>query len=253
MSYESCHGTRFGNEGADPASPPLPQGRAYFLPGLSTRGGNRVEARKNRRDILFVGRVGRYGHARVNRESVERLLVTGYPGLLSLLRRKARDPQLAADLLNEAIVVALNNFDSGRVGDPSNIGGYVFQVAMNLLRNHRRSYAGSASRRAEASEENLAGFAVAGEVEDDWAQRVRKLIDSLPTPRDRAIIKRFYLDEEDKSSICSELKVTSLQFDQIIFRARKRLLQIFESSGLRRTDFLSFLFGGMLLGLATDT
>src|SRR5215831_515066 len=101
----------------------------------------------------------------MNRESVERLLVTEYPGLLALLRRKARDPQLAADLLNESLVVTLNNFDSGRISDPSHIGGYVFQVAMNLLRNHRRNFAENIHKRAELSDAALATVAVPEDTE----------------------------------------------------------------------------------------
>lgn len=201
---------------------------------------------------LFVGRVGRYGLARVNRETVERLLVTEFPGLLSLLRRKARDPQLAADLLNDALVVTLKNFDSGRIADPSHIGGYVFQVAMNLLRNHRRSFADNVGKRAAVNEQTMAAFAVPDELETGWAQRVRKLIDSLPSMRDRTLIKRFYLDEEDKDSICRDLGMQPLQFDRTIFRARKRLLEIFKSAGVRVGDFLSLLLGGMLLAVATD-
>jgi RNA polymerase sigma-70 factor, ECF subfamily len=201
---------------------------------------------------LFGGRVGRYRLPRVNRESVERLLVTEYPGLLVVLRRKARDPHLAADLLNDALVVALNNFDSGRIADPSHIGGYVFQVAMNLLRNHRRSFAENVGKRAEINDETLARVAVPDAVESDWSQRVRKLLEELPSPRDRSLLKRFYLDEEDKGSICSQLQISPLQFDKIIFRAKKRLLDAFQSSGLRKVDFLSFLFGGMLLAVTTD-
>ncbi len=202
---------------------------------------------------MFVGRVGRYGLARVNRESVERLLVTEYPGLLTLLRRKAGDPQLAADLLNDALVVTLDNFDSGRIADPSHIGGYVFQVAMNLLRNHRRGYADNAAKRAEVNDQTMAALTVPEDAESDWAKRVRKMVEFLPSTRDRALIKRFYLDEEDKSAICNEFSMSPLQFDKIIFRARKRLLELFESSGLRKGDFLSFLLGGMLLGLVTET
>jgi RNA polymerase sigma-70 factor (ECF subfamily) len=202
-------------------------------------------------ESLFGGSPGRYGPQRVNRESVEKLLVTEYPGLLTLLRRKARDPQLAADLLNDALIVALNNFDSGRISDPSHIGGYVFQVAMNLLRNHRRSFGDNAAKRADLNEATLAAAPVPESLEKDWAGRVRALLEELPHPRDRTLLKRFYLDEEDKGTICSQLQISALQFDKIMFRAKKRLLSTFESRGLRKGDFFSFLLGGMVLALAT--
>jgi len=183
----------------------------------------------------------------MNRESVERLLVSEYPGLLVLLRRKARDPHLAADLLNEALVVTLNNFDSGRISDPSHVCGYVYQVALNLLRNHRRSFAENVNKRADLNEATLPSLEVPEDVERGWAQRVRKLVEELPYPTDRALLKRFYLDEEDKSSICTQMRISALQFDKIIFRAKKRLLAALQSSGLRKGDFFSFLLSGVAL------
>jgi RNA polymerase sigma-70 factor, ECF subfamily len=202
---------------------------------------------------LFVRRPGRYGPHRVNRESVEKLLVSEYPGLLTLLRRKARDPQLAADLLNDALIGAHKKCDSGHVADPSHIGGYVFQVAMNLLRNHRRSFDDNAGKRAELNEATLMSPEVAESLEKDWAGRVRALVEELPHPRDRTLLKRFYLDEEDKGSICSQLQISALQFDKIIFRAKKRLLSALEARGLRKGDFFSFLLGGMVLAVTTGS
>ena len=184
----------------------------------------------------------------MDRQSVERLLVTEYQGLLALLHRKARDPHLAEDLLNEALIVTLNNYEAGKISDPSGVAGYVFQVAMNLLRNHRRSFAENVSKRAEATDENLAAFAVNDETEDECAWQVRKLLDEMPSSRDRALLKRFYLEEEEKTSICESLRMSALQFDKIIFRARKRMLSLVQAKGFRKGDLLGFLFGAVLVG-----
>ena len=183
----------------------------------------------------------------MNRESVKQLLSTEYAGLLSLLRRKARDPQIAADLLSDALVVTLNKFDSGQIADPSHIGGYVFQVALNLLRNYRRSFAENPYKRAELNEETLADVPGSESTEQEWGERVRALIQELPSSRDRQLLKRFYLDEEEKETICKELGISPLMFDKIIFRARKRARVLFESKGLRKGDFLCLMLGAMLL------
>jgi len=181
----------------------------------------------------------------LNREAVERLLAAEYQGLLALLRRKTRDPQVAADILNDALVTTLANFDAGRIGDPTHICGYVFQVAMNLLRNHRRKFSERGSAHVEATDDSLVSAATLDHVEENWAQKVRLIIDELPTPRDRALVKRFYLNEEEKDSLCSELELSPLQFDKILFRARKRMQSLLESYKLRKGDF----FGVLLVGL----
>ena len=180
----------------------------------------------------------------MNREAVERLIATEYQGLLALLRRTAQDPQLAADLLNDALVTTLGKFDSGRVEDPSHIGGYVFQVAMNLLRNHKRKFSERTGKRVEVDENLPASDTSTDGVEEIWAQRVRRMLTELPSARDRELLKRFYLDEEEKESICSSMKLAPLMFDKVIFRAKKRMLSLLESQGLRKSDFFSFLLVG---------
>lgn len=183
----------------------------------------------------------------LDRNAVERRMATEYQGLQMLLRRKARDPQLAADLLNEALATTLANFDAGRISDPSHIGGYVFQVALNLLRNHRRKFEERPGLRVEANEETLGSESWTGAVEEGWAQKVRVIVEELPSSRDRTLVKRFFLDEEEKESICSELKLSPLQFDKIIFRTKRRLASLFEARGLRKSDFFTFLLAGLAL------
>ncbi len=179
----------------------------------------------------------------MTREQVDQLLNSEYQGLLRLLRRKARDPQLAADLLNDAVVVTLKHLQSGRLSDPARLAGYVFEVAMNLLRNHWRKHSERSDKRADV--DGLADAAEAEPVENEWGKRVRQLLLELPVERDRQLLKRFYLDEEDKEVICRELGVAPLHFDKIIFRAKRRMQSLLESQGLRKQDFFSVLLCGL--------
>ncbi len=52
------------------------------------------------------------------------------------------------------------------------------------------------------------------------------------------IIKRFYLDEEDKAEICRSMGLSPLHFDRVIFRARQRLRSLTGSEGLRQVGLL---------------
>lgn len=183
----------------------------------------------------------------MKRESIEKLLVTEYQGLLALLHRKARDPQLAADILNDAIVTTLEKFDDGKVAEPSGVAGYVYQVAMNKLLNHRRKFAEDASKRSDLLEENIACVTAPDGAEDGWAERVRAIVSELQSVRDRDVIQRFYLQEEEKSTICAALRLSALQFDKIVFRARKRMRSLIENRGLRKGDFLSLMLSGLAM------
>lgn len=183
-----------------------------------------------------------------SRATVVTLLETHYPGLLQLLRRKIRDEHLAEDLLNQAVMVTLEHLQSGRIGNPDLIGGYVFQVAMNLLRNHRRKHAERGDRRAAPDTIDDLPAAAAGDEHTHGliAAKVQEMLRALPTQRDQIIVKRFYLDEDEKADICRDLGLSPLHFDKVIFRARQRMRELLESRGFSRNDF----FGCFLVVLA---
>jgi RNA polymerase sigma-70 factor (ECF subfamily) len=164
----------------------------------------------------------------LDKGSIGALIEREYSGLRALLRMRTRDPQLAEDLLNDAIVITLEHSADGRITNPDAIGGYVFQVALNLLRNHRRKFADRIDKRAEL-DDSIAGLSATEQFE--WAGLARELINALPVPRDREILTRFYLNEEDKEAICRDVGISPLHFDKVHFRARERLRSLAEERG----------------------
>lgn len=179
----------------------------------------------------------------VDRREIETLIGRDYVGLRALIFRRTGDPQVAADLLNDAICTALEKYRDGRIGRPEQICGYVFQVAMNHLRNHRRSIVERPERRADVRMLEALVDEDDGEFDDDsrMVDQVIKLMRSMPSERDRRILVRFYLDEEDKEIICRELGLTPAQFASVLHRARQRLKDLLEAHGLKRADLFSFI------------
>ena len=82
----------------------------------------------------------------VTRAAIESLILKNYTGLRLLILRRVGDAQVAADLLSEAICITWEKWQANQIERPDQIAGYIFQVAVNLLRNHRRSI-GNDSRR----------------------------------------------------------------------------------------------------------
>jgi RNA polymerase sigma-70 factor (ECF subfamily) len=178
------------------------------------------------------------------RDELAALIEKEYVGLRLLIARRAGDPQLGADLLNEAICTAWEKWQIGQIERPQQIAGYVFQVAMNLLRNHRRAMGARPEKRASPSE--LDALPASGEprdqlMESEIAVRVKALIRDMESQRDREALVRFYLNEEDKELICRDLRLSPLQFDKVLYRARKRLRVLLETRGLSRSDLFSLL------------
>jgi RNA polymerase sigma-70 factor (ECF subfamily) len=179
------------------------------------------------------------------------MMESNYGVLLRLVRRKLRDRELAADLVNEAMAISLEHLRSGKLLKvDQGIAGYVFKVSMNLLRNYRRNKNNATEVRSDASA--LDKLAITPERDDSDDLRIkqltRELLESLNMARDRAIVERFYLDEEDKDSICRDLDVTSAQFNLVISRARQRMRRLLDTRGLLKTDLLCLVLSLCLPG-----
>src|SRR6516162_5244814 len=84
-----------------------------------------------------------------------------YPGLRALILRRVRDPEVAADILQDAAVTTLEKLRNGEIAHPENLGGYLYRVALNHLRNYRRKDRGALSS-ADALED------LPSEHDSDW-------------------------------------------------------------------------------------
>lgn len=168
-------------------------------------------------------------------------LIAKYPGLVAVLERRTGDRQLALDLLQDAIVTTLTKLDAGADLSSEIVAGYVFRTAMNHLRNHRRHERLLAPVDIDAA---LSAHVTedAGAVESIQAEAnrelVRRVLRDLPTARDREVLVRFYLEEQDKDEICSDLGITSVHFNAVVSRARDRLRRGLEKVGFARWDLL---------------
>ena len=190
-----------------------------------------------------LGTAGRNGPT-LSKSDISRLIAKEYAGLRLLIARRAGDQQVAADMLNDALCMAWEKWCAGKIERPELICGYVFQVAINLLHNQSRSVADRPDRRADIDhidEFYFSADATDQQIEEGMAARVRRFINDMPSLRDRSVLIRFYLKEEEKESICADMGLSVLQFDKILHRARRRLRQLLESAGIRGSDMLCLL------------
>ncbi len=156
-------------------------------------------------------------------QAEEELVARYHRGVGFVLRRSVRDPNLVEDLSQETFRIALEKIRRGDLREPAKLAGFLCSLARNLAIEHFRRV--SAQRSSGPAEETLSG-AEPGPLEDllrsEQARIVRRILSDLPTERDRQILLRFYLAEEDKETICRDLGLTSLHFNRVLFRARER-------------------------------
>jgi RNA polymerase sigma-70 factor, ECF subfamily len=179
----------------------------------------------------------------LQRSDIEALLGRNYIGLRALIFRDTGDLQVAADLLNDAICTAWEKYRDGQIAKPEEICGYIYQVALNHLRNYRRSIGDRPEHRADPQSID----SLPSEEDDDFdiddrtLDQVIRIMRSMDSARDRTILVRFYLDEDDKESICRDMHLTPAKFDNVLHRARRRLRDLLEAQGLKGSDVFSLV------------
>jgi RNA polymerase sigma-70 factor, ECF subfamily len=163
-------------------------------------------------------------------------------GLKALILRKVRDPEVAADILQDAAVTTLQKLRDGQIPHPENLGGYLYGVALNHIRNYRRkdrTSLTSSDQLEELPSSEDSATDVASFEQRQWAMAARRVLDEMPVARDREILIRFYLEDRDKTEICSEFQLSEDHFKRVIFRARNRFKELLEQRGFRKADLLA--------------
>ena len=54
------------------------------------------------------------------------------------------------------------------------------------------------------------------------------MLAELKNDRDREILSRYYIADENKEDICRDLELSDLHFNRVLFRARQRYRELFE-------------------------
>jgi RNA polymerase sigma-70 factor (ECF subfamily) len=165
------------------------------------------------------------------------------PGLRMILyRRTGGDEALVDDLVQETMLIVLQRLRGEGLQDPAGLAAFAAQTARNLSLGVRRKYA---RQRTDSNNEAIAqthapSAGVDEQVSDAAVvQAVRRMLDELPSARDRALLKRFYLDEGDKDALCREFELAEGTLNQALNRARSRFRAILALRGFNKSDFLS--------------
>ena len=162
---------------------------------------------------------------RAGDRSAEDELVRAFSrGVRVILRHVARDPALVDDLHQETFRLGLERIRAGALRDESQAGAFLAGLARNLAIEHFRKARRTVPEDEAGLERTPSPAASATEQleREEDARRVARVLEALPTERDRAVLRRFYLGQEDKDVLCAELGVDRLQFNRILHRARER-------------------------------
>jgi RNA polymerase sigma-70 factor (ECF subfamily) len=165
-------------------------------------------------------------------ESAEAELVRRYKfGIAIIIHRIVHSDSIAEDLSQETFRIVLEKIRKGDVREPEKLSGFICGVARNLAIDSARKMRRSASEQEMVNADDIRD-PQPDQFEQLWrkerAEIVRQTIDELKSKRDREVLFRYYIAEEDKERICAELNLTSQQFNSVIFRALKRYKELYK-------------------------
>jgi RNA polymerase sigma-70 factor (ECF subfamily) len=158
-------------------------------------------------------------------------------GLRFLLRRRVRNPELADELAQETWILVFRKLRDGVLEDPGKLSAYICGVARNLAigelrKQHRRKTAPDTDFVAGMADGGPSPYEQLSRAE--VCQHVRSIIGEMRVARDREVLLRFYVRDEDKERICEDLGIDSVHFNRVLFRARQRFKDAILRAGRAR-------------------
>lgn len=153
-------------------------------------------------------------------------------GVLALLRAELRDVALADDLCHETFRIVLERLARRPLEDPARLDSYLMQTARHLVIEHRRR---NVRRRTATGQQEVLDRMIHPQDDPSAAQQlefctqaVRRLLQEMQLPRDREILVRVYLYDQDKDQVCRELGIGEAHYKRVLHRARARFAELLQ-------------------------
>lgn len=191
----------------------------------------------SRENVLPAQLVERIGQGDRHAEDQFAQLYRG--GILVLVRRHCRpnDPQVD-DLAQDVLVIVLEHLRARALENPAALQSYIrstvtFVTAAEYRKRGRRgdTLPIEAADAAADGEDPSSALASA-----QLASRVDELLRHLPVARDRELLRQFYVLERSKDDVCRNLGIDPSHFHRVAYRARERMREILESSGMGQME-----------------
>jgi RNA polymerase sigma-70 factor (ECF subfamily) len=150
-------------------------------------------------------------------------------GVMVIVAKAGRGRVPVEDLCQDVLATAIEEVRARAIRDPERLSGFVAGLArivvMDFIRKERSR--GAIEARMPPAPSAHPPEAVNQLLQQEQAALVRAVLGELDSDRDREILFRFYLAEDDKERICRDLGLTALHFNRVLFRARERFRELY--------------------------
>ncbi len=144
-----------------------------------------------------------------------------------LIRIKAvarlRSVHVADDVRQETLLRVLRSLRQGLIEHPECLGAYVNTISNHVMQEMFRRDRRFGEFPQEAGEiPSRQASAELGLLQDERTNLVKRALNEL-SAKDRALLQRIFLDEDNKDTVCEEFNVTREYLRVLLHRARSRL------------------------------
>ncbi len=176
-------------------------------------------------------------------EAEEELVLRFRRGVAAVLRQMLGQRVDTEDLFQDTFRLALEKIRRGEVRQPDQLAGFISSLARNLAINLLRL------EKRRKTDQGLDGFAdpapedgplplalqmpesqLGRLLREEKARLVRRVLVEVGTERDRQLLFRYYLAEDDKDAICADLGLSDAHFHRVLYRARQRYRALYEKA-----------------------
>ena len=169
-----------------------------------------------------------------DKEAEQEMVIRYHRGLIAMLYNRSHDRPLAEDVAQETWLLVINKVRNQELKDKKRLAGFITQIAKNqLLMKYR-----TRNRHHHVTEDEAQELPDAGPTPDQSLENnqlagvIQGMLNEMRKPRDRELIRRFYLLGDSKSVLCKEFELTEAHFDRVLFRARERFKKLWSQQAL---------------------
>ena len=151
-------------------------------------------------------------------------------GVAIIIEQIVRSRSVTEDVSQETFKIVLAKVRRGDLREPARLSGFVCSVARNAAVDSIRRTRRQQNQEAIVDADQVpdpAPSQLEQMLKQEKAAIVRQVINELTIKRDRELLLRYYIAEEDKDKICGDLGLTRAQFNNVIFRATARFRELY--------------------------
>ncbi len=154
-----------------------------------------------------------------------------HEGLMCVLFHYSNNPDQVEDIAQETWRLIVEKLRSNQLKDKERLAGFIVSIGKNQFKMQFRK-----NKNKEFIDEADVELPANKMTEPFKALERRKTLDTikgvigkLTKSRDREILTRFYLDQDNKDTLRQEYDLSELHFNRVLFRARQRFKQLWSS------------------------